>query len=142
MEEETPAQFIVGWTPRGLATASATAVLGPRPDSSTSWREAFTIGSTPTTLRGDFRTPHRLALAVAVVPHTHSPHKHPLPPLGLEYPGAATQHPLRLELGAPAAAWASSNGPAGEGDENTWRCVPRRRGLNFCDLIAIFDQFN
>ncbi len=26
--------FILGWTPRGLATALATALLGPRPDSS------------------------------------------------------------------------------------------------------------
>ncbi len=40
VEEEIPALFIVGWTPRGLATASATAVLGPRPDSSSSWRKA------------------------------------------------------------------------------------------------------
>ncbi len=29
--------FILGWTPRGLATASATALLGPRPDSSKFW---------------------------------------------------------------------------------------------------------
>jgi hypothetical protein len=34
MEEEKPALFILGWTPRGLATASAMAFLGPRPDSS------------------------------------------------------------------------------------------------------------
>jgi hypothetical protein len=30
--------FILGWAPRGLATASATALLGPRPDSSMLWR--------------------------------------------------------------------------------------------------------
>jgi hypothetical protein len=29
--------FILGWTPRGLTTASATAFLGPRPDSSKFW---------------------------------------------------------------------------------------------------------
>jgi hypothetical protein len=34
MEEESPALFILGWTLRGLATASATASLGPRLDSS------------------------------------------------------------------------------------------------------------
>ncbi len=38
MEEEIPALFILGWTPRGLATASATAVLGPLLDSSMLWR--------------------------------------------------------------------------------------------------------
>jgi hypothetical protein len=41
MEEENPALFILGWTPRGLATASATALLGPRPDSSMLWRRAL-----------------------------------------------------------------------------------------------------
>jgi hypothetical protein len=48
MEEETPALFILGWTPRGLDTASATAVLGPRPDSSMLWRR--TSSSLPVAL--------------------------------------------------------------------------------------------
>jgi hypothetical protein len=34
MGEEKPALWILGWTSKGHATASATAVLGPWPDSS------------------------------------------------------------------------------------------------------------
>jgi hypothetical protein len=43
MEEEIPALFILGWTPTGLATASATATLGPWPDSSMLWRRTSSL---------------------------------------------------------------------------------------------------
>ncbi len=43
MGEEIPALFILGWTPRGLATAAATALLGPRLDSPTFWRRTSSV---------------------------------------------------------------------------------------------------
>jgi hypothetical protein len=140
LEEEIPALFILGYTARGLATALATAVLGPRPDSRPGeerlrhWINVYNIRRSVVPLIG--------FLAVAVVTHTHTHNRHPLPPLGSEeYPGAAIQHPLRLELGAPAAACGNINGHAREGDDErslgrlcTWCCVTRCRWTKVDDL--------
>ncbi len=55
-----PALFILGWIPRGLATATATAVLGPRPDSSMPKEDiVFAAGLVEAPARGRSGRHHR-----------------------------------------------------------------------------------
>jgi hypothetical protein len=75
---------------------------------------------------------HRHALAVAIVSHTHSLKKHPLPPLG----SGVTQGPplstfCAWNWGPQPKPAVSSNGRAEVGDESTRRCVLRRQWTKF-----------
>jgi hypothetical protein len=109
------------WSPAGVVHVMAESTI--------------VIGSTPTTEGGECRPSHRLALAVAVVSHTHILNKHPLPPLGSGVPRSRHSVPSAPGIGGPSRSL--RHHPTVMPEKGTKVCGAAflvADGPNFCDF--------